>query len=119
MAALSLPSPTDPKTWHADTRDVFLIVGLRLSAVSAAAAPDDRVAMAFLDDIRPFERARISSGLRDLLAMDIVETHYDAAADAFSLSSGPNWKAASRAHEIPKTVNINHLKSAAASPRRR
>ena len=65
MAALALPSPTDPKTWHADTRDVFLIVGSKLSGVAQSG---DKVAMSFLDEIRPFERARISGGLRDLLA---------------------------------------------------
>jgi hypothetical protein len=114
MAALALPSPTDPKTWHADTRDVFLIVGSKLSGVAQSG---DKVAMSFLDEIRPFERARISGGLRDLLAMDIVVTHYDEAANAFSMSSGCNFAAASKAHDIPKTVNISHLKSA-ATPRR-
>ena len=88
MAALKLPIPADPKTWHADTRDVFLIVGSKLTAVTNS---EEKVSMNFLEDIRPFERARISSGLRDLLHMDIIDTHYDSASDAFSMSSGENF----------------------------
>ena len=104
-----VPRPEDPKTWHPDTRDVFLIVGSKLTKKSKR---EDRVAMSFLEEIRPFERARISSGLRDLLYMDIVDTHYDAEAETFSLSSGENYAVASKAHDIPsEPVDINHLKS--------
>lgn len=52
---------------HKDTRDVFLIVASRLGGQSEVCAQ-------FLEEIRPFERARICSGLWDLVAMDVLDT---------------------------------------------
>lgn len=54
---------------HRDTREVFMIFGSRV--VNNA---DNEVSAAFLEEVRPFERARIWSGLRDLVAMDVFET---------------------------------------------
>lgn len=70
--------------------------------------------MTFLDEVRPFERARINSGLRDLLAMDIIDSHYDAERDCLSLSQSENYAVAQKAHDIPKSINIDHLKTAEA-----
>lgn len=53
---------------HRDTREVFMIFGSRVNDV------DKEVSAAFLEEVRPFERARIWSGLRDLVAMDVFET---------------------------------------------
>mmetsp|Transcript_2453 Transcript_2453/g.7079 ORF Transcript_2453/g.7079 Transcript_2453/m.7079 type:complete len:109 (-) Transcript_2453:74-400(-) len=96
------PSPTDPSTWHPDTRDVFLIVGSKLKT--------EPTRMEFLESIRPFERARISSGLRDLLHMDIIDTSVDAGGHVVA-APGANFAAASSAQDIPRTVNISHLQT--------
>ena len=68
------------------------------------------VGMDFLDGVRPFERARISSGLRDLLHMGIIETTYEAATDQLLVSSGEHYAAAARAQDVPRDVDIKHLK---------
>ena len=66
--------------------------------------------------VRPFERARISSGLRDLLHMDIIRTSYVPETEQFLVSSGDNYAAAAKAQDVPKDVNIAHLKQ--SKPRR-
>ena len=84
-----------------------VIVG---SKFRRGADKSESVSASFLDDIRPFERARIISGLRDLIALEVLESHYDDDRGAYSISMGPNFDSARVALEIPNEVNIQHLK---------
>ena len=90
----------DPRTWHKDTVDVFKIVGSRFK--------DQTLGISFLNDVKPFERARICSGLRDLIAMDIFET--DMTDDGLVLIISNNFDTAKDAYNIDTTVDISHLK---------
>lgn len=108
----------DPSKWHRDTRDVFLIVASRLGR-------DREVGLEFLDDIRPFERARICSGLRDLLAMEIVEIRASRINPALPirvagwteagmwLSASDNFEAARRRSAVvpSEAIDLNHLRT--------
>ncbi|KAJ8601820.1 hypothetical protein CTAYLR_007485 [Chrysophaeum taylorii] len=89
-------------SWHKDTRDVFLIVASRLR--------DRReIPLNFLDGIRPFERARICGGLRDLIAMDILETRWDG---ELRICAGETFDRALRSADIPsRPIDLAHLKS--------
>uniref|UniRef100_A0A7S3K310 Uncharacterized protein n=1 Tax=Aureoumbra lagunensis TaxID=44058 RepID=A0A7S3K310_9STRA len=92
----------DPTNWHRDTLDVFKIVGSRIEK-------SECVPITFLDEVKPFERARIWSGLRDLVAMDILDTSHNPDQGVF-ITSSTNFQIARDVINWSSVVDIGHLK---------
>ena len=69
-------------------------------------------------------KAVVFLGLPFYLAVRVItgdcgaDDFSDVDADAFSMSQAEHFAAARKAHDIPKTINISHLKAPGASPRR-